>query len=539
MDPVQNCKFPRCLNIALIGADYCLIHAKGRLVIGKDITLATNLEIERRTPFKEQAVGLSTSTSFRIPLQSVGVMILDPNKYRIPLGWTVPKVDKDYTHVITEQPKPTHASPVQKPELVKVQNVMAPIINNVTTTKPIVIQPTQPMNRNTVKPTRITPTVNPITTPGTGIQNIQTVTRVIPVPQPIRRPPHVINPRTIQPVTKPVINPLTVQPVINPRTIQPVINPLTVQPITVDPLTVQPITVDPLTVQPITVDPLTVRPITVDPLTDTIGPTTLRDKIAAGKTPLRINKKGIDVAFIEAMLDEVIGEQDSDIENEKDYLGIINGLLENHTKSDVFQGIHPTWIIFQSLRINNQGMSPDNPPENWYQFGDEGGEVTVERGGQADIYNSIIDATIGGGAGIGMIIAYDRHANSMWFQMDTDNVLNIWRYEPSALVRDRNQNIIDSTLRGFFDNIFEGKVPIKYHPHRLEPDWQVQGRRGADRLYKSDYFCEDYSLLYIENRAAGMDHEAAAFELVSEGEDILIRLRRLLREMTEYAKNNY
>jgi hypothetical protein len=525
MEVPQKCKFPGCLNTALPGIDFCLIHSGNRIgIIGKDITLATNLEIQRRTPFKEAATNLSTRTELNVPLQSIGVMILDPNKYRIPLGWEVPKVQKTYIHTVAQLPTPIATTPIAA------QTVHVGTQLNIIKPRIITINPTLPIQRKLTGGTGpiIVPTIpiirtGPVPIAATGLKP---TIPIIQVKNPKVAPAH----NTIKTIPGNGIN-------VGVKTTNLTLGTQQNAPKVPGITTLRQTTTNRIK-SPVVQN---LVPVNINTLHPPIGAKELRQKVDAGRTPIKITKPGVDAAFVEQMLDEVIGEQDSDIQQEKDYLGIINGLLENQPKSKIFSEIHPEWMILQSIRIDDQGLTANKSTlPDWYEFGGEGGIVSVKRGTLASIFDNVMIATVEANKGIGMIVSYDRHANAIWFQMDTTGSLNIWRYEPGSGFLDGEQHIIDSCLRGFFSALFEiNNVKITYHPHRLQPEWQVQGHRGANRLYKSDYFCEDYSILYIENRAAGMDHEAAAFELVTEGEDILVRLRRLLREMTEYAKNNY
>ena len=113
----------------------------------------------------------------------------------------------------------------------------------------------------------------------------------------------------------------------------------------------------------------------------------------------------------------------------------------------------------------------------------------------------------------------------LWF--DTDNKI-INRYDPQVSGDAYGQSIMDDTIRIYLGNLFPDYV---YLGNTLD-EWQcVQGVRGEGRTYKSDYYCQDYSLLYAINRINGMSHEDAAFSLVARGDDVLIDLAELLRAL--------
>lgn len=113
----------------------------------------------------------------------------------------------------------------------------------------------------------------------------------------------------------------------------------------------------------------------------------------------------------------------------------------------------------------------------------------------------------------------------LWFDT-TNKIIN--RYDPQVSGERRGQAIMDDTIRTYF----EDKLPKYVYLGNTLEEWQyVQEVRGEGRTYKSDYYCQDYSLLYAINRINGMSHEEAAFALVARGEDVLIDLAELLRAL--------
>lgn len=132
--------------------------------------------------------------------------------------------------------------------------------------------------------------------------------------------------------------------------------------------------------------------------------------------------------------------------------------------------------------------------------------------------------------GVGIYTSYNTHANMVWVGEDK----RIWRYEPQIPAGDEQQRCIDGALSGFFKTFLP---QYRYFNHRLE-DWQVvQGVRGRDRIHKSDYFCQDYALLYLKRRARGLTHEEAAIDLVVKGDAVLKELEDLMYVLaTTYRK---
>ena len=234
-------------------------------------------------------------------------------------------------------------------------------------------------------------------------------------------------------------------------------------------------------------------------------------------TPPRVNTQPVQDAPIvipqvdspaETFVDIVIAEQDADIMDEKEYLGYVKYLLNNQSKYDIFTRIFPNntcpGVIFR-MDTERSRYPTIRPSERNFIECIKNKETT--------------------GTSIAINFSYENHANLLWF--DTLNrVIN--RYDPQVAGDAHGQAIMDDTIRTYLSDRFPEYV---YLGNTLET-WQcVQGVRGEGRNYKSDYYCQDYSLLYAINRINGMSHEEAAFALVSRGEDVLIDLAELLRAL--------
>jgi hypothetical protein len=211
---------------------------------------------------------------------------------------------------------------------------------------------------------------------------------------------------------------------------------------------------------------------------------------------------------VETFVQIVIGEQDADIMDEKEYLGYVKYLLNDQSKYDVFSRIFPNNTCSNvSFRMKTEtSKSPQISPSE-------------------DILLDCIRGKEPQGGSVAVSFSYQNHANMLWFDT-TNKIIN--RYDPQVSGDSTGQDIMDDTIRGYFDRVLPEYV---YLGNTLE-SWQcVQGVRGEGRTYKSDYYCQDYSLLYAVNRIKGMSHEEAAFALVSRGPDVLVDLAELLRAL--------
>ncbi|CAH6420040.1 Hypothetical protein HVR_LOCUS1077 [uncultured virus] len=210
----------------------------------------------------------------------------------------------------------------------------------------------------------------------------------------------------------------------------------------------------------------------------------------------------------EMFVDIVIKEQDADIMDEKEYLGYVRYLLNDQAKYDIFSRLFPNNtcgnVLVRMETVTSQ--APRIRPSE-------------------DALVNCIRAKETAVGSVAVNFSYQNHANLLWFDT-TNKIIN--RYDPQVSGDERGQDTMDDTIRGRFELLFPDYV---YLGNTLE-DWQcVQGVRGTGRIYKSDYYCQDYSLLYAINRINGMSHEEAAFALVARGEDVLIDLAELLRAL--------
>ena len=222
---------------------------------------------------------------------------------------------------------------------------------------------------------------------------------------------------------------------------------------------------------------------------------------------------------VEIFVDTVIAEQNADIMEEKEYLGYVRYLLNDQSKYNIFSRLFPgSTCPNVTVRMETErSPSPNITPSD-----------------NALVRCIHTKETAGGSVAVNF--SYQNHANLLWF--DTDNKI-INRYDPQVAGDEYGQSIMDDTIRTKFELLLPEYI---YLGNTLET-WQcVQGVRGAGRTFKSDYYCQDYSLLYAINRIRGMSHEEAAFALVARGEDVLIDLAELLRALayrirSEMGKN--
>lgn len=203
----------------------------------------------------------------------------------------------------------------------------------------------------------------------------------------------------------------------------------------------------------------------------------------------------------------VIQEQDADIEDEKEYLGYVRYLLADENKYEIFTRFYPNNTCPNvSVRMEHYHSTPRISPND---------QALVR----------CIKTHEAQGGSVAVYLSFENHANTLWF--DTTNKL-INRYDPATEGDETGQRTLDSHLGAYLGTI----LPDYYYlGNTLEGFQCVQGVRGQGRTHKSDYFCQDYSLLYAIRRIHGMSHEEAAFDLVAKGDDVLIELAELLRAL--------
>jgi hypothetical protein len=208
----------------------------------------------------------------------------------------------------------------------------------------------------------------------------------------------------------------------------------------------------------------------------------------------------------EQFIEMIIREQDADTAQEKEYLGYVRYLLNDESKYDIFSRLFPE----NTCRgVHFRLESPSIPEPN------------VEPSDDALV--ECVRAKEAAGKSVAVSFSYENHANMIWF--DTINK-EINRYDPQVPFDDPDQRKIDNTIRQYLEIWFP---EYRYLGNSIELFQCVQGVRGEGRQYKSDYFCQDYSLLYAINRINGMSHEEAAWALVARGDKVLDDLAELLR----------
>lgn len=202
----------------------------------------------------------------------------------------------------------------------------------------------------------------------------------------------------------------------------------------------------------------------------------------------------------------VIQEQDADIADEKEYLGYVRYLLADESKYEIFTRFYPQNTCPNvHVRMETYTSTPKITPSD-----------------QA-LVRCIKAHEVRGGS-VAVYFSYERHANTLWFDV-TNKIVN--RYDPQVDFQSRGQSSLDQQLGAYLGTI----LPDYYYLGNTLEDYQcVQGVRGQGRTHKGDYFCQDYSLLYAIRRIHGMSHEEAAFDLVAKGDDVLIELADLLRD---------
>lgn len=226
-----------------------------------------------------------------------------------------------------------------------------------------------------------------------------------------------------------------------------------------------------------------------------------------GKSPIEFVRK-------------IIEEQDADIASDKEYLGLVRYLIGDRSKYDLFCDMYPNNTIACTLRITTQNKDVYRGGK-WYEDAEKNGARIDVENGDPELLSQMVASQLFTSVGVGIMLEYDNHANAIWISKD----LNIWRYEPQALSGSVEQMNIDGALSSFF----KIHLPTStYHPHDLDCFQCVQHVRGRDRIHKTDYFCQDYSLLYMIRRINGEGHDEAANKMVTMGDAILVDLETLM-----------
>lgn len=350
-----------------------------------------------------------------------------------------------------------------------------------------------------------------VTTPGVTRPVVPVVPKpVVPV---VAKPVIPVVPKPVVPVvTKPLVTVPTTKlvvptAIIRPPVIVPTVTRLQVPTVIVRPPVVpHTVLTTPKPVVPTVIKPPTVPTKVILP-TKVPGPTlpiNVPVKTTAPIVPITPN----DDSPTETFVNIIIGEQDADTMDEKEYLGYVRYLLNDQNKYDVFSRLFPENTC-GGVRLRMKEMK--SPTMN------------ITPNDQSLV--SCIHSKEGRKASVAVNFSYENHANLIWF--DTENKL-VNRYDPQVPGNDPGQDIMDDTIRAHLGKI----LPNYYYIGNTSEFWQcVQGVHEQGRTFKGDYYCQDYSLLYAINRIYGLSNQAASFNLVSRGPDILVDLAELLRAL--------
>lgn len=273
-------------------------------------------------------------------------------------------------------------------------------------------------------------------------------------------------------------------------TTQPIITPMITNfPTRVIPTTQQTITL----VKPVIPQPTPV--VTTTPATPT--------------TP----KRGIseeDRELVEQFINLIISEQDADIPREKEYLGYVRYLLNDMSKYDVYALLYPERTCYQVyLRVNVNKVP-----------------ATVSISPSEEAFLLCLTRVLETNApALAISTSFDRHANMIWVDPVSKEIN---RYDPQVPGDNTKQRRLDEALRKLFQRVLPD---FTYLGNTLPEEFCVQAVRGQGRQHKSDYFCQDYSLLYADRRAQGMTHEEAAIDMVLKHEQMPQENAELLRKL--------
>ena len=202
-------------------------------------------------------------------------------------------------------------------------------------------------------------------------------------------------------------------------------------------------------------------------------------------------------------IEKVLTSQNSD-NADKDYLDFANSLLNNEIKYKILAKIYPMNII----------------TVGFIEYIDDKG-CTVRDCDDYILIKTIKDYTSrnGGKNGCMVFFLYRNHANALWFQNKT-----VWRYEPQTGAEEVGQDTINSAVETFIDVYFPTYTFIA---HNFKKEHCIQGSRAVLRSSSSDFFCQDYSLLYTLQRIDGKSNNDAVMYLLSMGEGVIDATRQL------------
>lgn len=269
---------------------------------------------------------------------------------------------------------------------------------------------------------------------------------------------------------------------------------------------------------------------------------------------------------IETLIRQVMSSHQQGMSQQK-YADLVYNLLEGELKYNLFAKLYPDYACYDMfIRLENIGSYQDYldfPSKfngKWYG-GDHGSEVIIYHGPKRfmncienvncgrkqpgvntftqSANNSLIGRIMKLGreaqcGSLAVYLSYFDHAGMIW--IDRENLV-INRYDPyycwSNSKNNKNQGyeedqmVIDYALGDFFGELLPG---YRYYGNTLDMNKCIQAVKTGNKQY-SDYFCQDYSILYAIRRIHGMSHEEAAADLVR-GKDLVIReIEELLRTL--------
>ena len=283
----------------------------------------------------------------------------------------------------------------------------------------------------------------------------------------------------------------------------------------------------------------------------------------------------------EALIKRVMQMENEDIPHQQ-FADLVYLLLGGELKYNLFAKLYPDNACYDVfIRLENIGTyaqyqaHPSQFKGTWY--GAEGtaiDDVVDEYGAEVIIYhglnrltnclntvqcgrnsagdellsNSVLKRVLNGQrrtcGSIGLYLSYLDHAGIVWIDHE-NKVIN--RYDPfycdlpeghrvkrsefEESVHDAwdAQEMIDIGLGEFFGQIMPD---YKYLGNNLAGHQCIQEARMMGRKY-SDYFCQDYSILYAIRRVNGMSHEQAARDLMEHAGEILDEIEQLMRVMVK------
>jgi len=222
-----------------------------------------------------------------------------------------------------------------------------------------------------------------------------------------------------------------------------------------------------------------------------------------------------------------IKDRDPDTMSEQDYVRrneLAEYLFGTSSLQDAFSRKHHEFCPATVIWITNYGsltkIRDSRQGEVYTSNGRLGGSIRIwpRKDNLAKCLNTRKEST-------GIYLYFDGHSNIIW--LDTER-MKIYRYDPQIPKEDVETKPIDGSLRAFFNEILPD---YKYLGNTLSLKDCVQGVRWSERGFL-DCFCQEYTLLYAQNRLFGMNHVEAARDLVNNRDKILDLIRNLYAHMS-------